>query len=305
MGVPDYQSMMLPALSRLADGREHGLRDLLGQVADDLELSESDRTEPLASGNGTKLYSRLQWAFTYMAQARLLDKVGRGLYKITQRGLDHLASRPTRIDNGVLRGYPEFVAFLTRSRTVGTDEVAAEHAAAVSEVAAASDPDTMIDQAARTIREQIVSELTDRVKGLPPTEFEILAIQLLEAIGYGHGRVTGGSGDRGIDGILEGDALGLDRVYVQCKRFSSANVGGGDLRNFIGALHQHRANRGVFMTTATFTDEALTSAQSSTYSIALLDGRRIAELMYDYDVGVVPDRTVVLKRIDEGRFIAQ
>jgi len=300
MGVPDYQSMMLPALSRLSDGRDHELRDLLTEIADSLKLTEDDRIEPLASGNGTKLYSRVQWAFTYMAQAKLLDKVGRGLYRITQRGLELLASAPERIDNRVLRGYPEFVTFMSRSRMIGSDEVASEHPAAT-----ASDPDTMLDQAARTIREQIVLELTERVKGLSPSEFEILAIQLLEAVGYGRGRVTGGTGDRGIDGILEGDKLGLDRVYVQCKRFSSANVGGGDVRNFIGALHQHRATRGVYMTTATFTDEAVTSAQSSTYSIALLDGRRIAELMYDYNIGVITDRTIVLKRIDEGRFIAQ
>ncbi len=300
MGVPDYQSMMLPALSCLSDGGEHELRDLLREIADELHLTEDDRIEPLASGNGTKLYSRVQWAFTYMAQAKLLDKVGRGLYKVTQRGLDLLGSKPERLDNRVMRGYPEFVAFMARSKVIGSDEIASEHA-----VVTASDPDTMIDQAARTIREQIVSDLTERVKGLPPSEFEILAVQLLEAVGYGRGRVTGGTGDRGIDGILEGDKLGLDRVYVQCKRFSSANVGGSDVRNFIGALHQHRATRGVYMTTATFTDEAVTSAQSSTYSIALLDGRRIAELMYDYNVGVVPDRTIILKRIDEGRFIAQ
>jgi restriction system protein len=289
---------MLPALRRLGDGSSHELRDLLSEIADDLGLSSEDRVEPLASGNGTKLYSRVQWAFTYMAQAGLLDKLARGLYKITPRGSELLATAPSRIDNSLMRRYPEFVAFMNRSRPSEAGEVTPPESPV-------SDPDTMLDQAARTIRERAVSEISARIRSMDPADFEVLAVQILEAVGYGHGRVTGGTRDRGIDGILEADALGLDRVYVQCKRFSAGNVGGDELRNFIGALHQQRATRGVYMTTADFTDEALTSAQTSTYAIALLDGRRIAELMYDYDVGVVSDRTIVLKRIDEGRFVSQ
>jgi restriction system protein len=296
MPIPDYQSMMHPALRRLADGGEHGLRELLEQVADDLGLSPDERAEALDSGNGTKLYSRLQWAYTYMAQAKLLEKVRRGVYCISSRGLELLKEDRTRIDNSVLRRYPEFQAFMVRTPT-------AERADSGAPVVAEADPDSMVDSSSRAIREQVVGELSDRVGNLSPAEFELLAVQLLEAIGYGRGRVTGRSGDRGVDGVLEGDALGLDRVYVQCKKFTAGSVGGEDLRNFIGALHQHRATRGVFVTTTGFSPEAVAAAQSSTYSIVLLDGRRVAELMYDYDVGVIVDRTIVLKRIDEGRFL--
>ena len=138
--------------------------------------------------------------------------------------------------------------------------------------------------------------------------FERLVIRLLLAMGYGRGREesafhTGGRGDEGVDGVIHGDALGLDPVYVQAKCYDrDSKIGPEKIQAFKGALDDKGAMRGVFITTARFSDAAERSGRASQKQIALIDGERLAELMIRFDVAVQTKRTVVIKRLDEDFF---
>ena len=147
-----------------------------------------------------------------------------------------------------------------------------------------------------------------RVREMVPTDFEGLIIKLLLAMGYGQGsdemaEALGGTGDGGVDGLIHQDPLGLDRVYIQAKRYKEGNnVSSPDIRNFIGALNIHRASKGVFVTASQFTADARQSAQGSTVQVVLIDGRRLTELMLRYKVGVLVRDTYEVKDLDEGFF---
>ncbi len=306
MAVPDYQTVMLPLLKRVATAeRPVAIKQLLPVLAQDMDLSDADLAERLPSGRLGLFHNRVHWAKLYMTRAGLLRSPRWGLFEITDQGRALLSAHPTRIDNGVLDRFPEFKAWRTHEAKPGGP---AAVSAALDQVAATATPEERIDLARRELEAGLRAELLDRVRQMDPSDFEGLIIQLLVKMGYGQGRselaeALGGSGDGGVDGVVNQDPLGLDRVYIQAKRNKEGNtVSPAEINSFIGALNIKRANKGLFVTASTFTRQAREHAGSSTLHVVLVDGDRLAELMVHYGVGVLVRDTIEVKAIDEGFF---
>lgn len=316
VAVPDYQTLMLPLLKRLGQANEPvAVRSFLESVADEFSLSAEERAERIPSGLENLLSNRLAWARTYLGKAGLLASPKRGLVQISEAGRALLRQQPTRIDLSILRNYPSFIDWLARSQSSsregsGADPERKENAREVSlpEGASHSTPRERIDAAQRELDAALRTDLLDRVRQMSPSDFEDLVIRLLLAMGYGEGLeemaiALGGSGDGGIDGVVHQDPLGLERVYVQAKRWKEHNnVGSSEIRDFVGALNIQRASKGVFVTASEFTGEAKAAARGSTVQVVLIDGERLADLMVRYKVGVLVRSIVEIKELDEGFF---
>ena len=306
MTVPDYQLLMKPVLDVLLTGERKHIREIVSLVSDVLELTEEDRAATIPSG--TPLISnRVAWSLSYLARARVIARPMRGMYEITSRGRELLAENLTIITNEELSRYPEFDILAERSNRRSalpkTTTGSTERMAVIREK---ESPLELIDRAVMRSRTLLEAELLERVLELDPTTFERLVVRLLQAMGYGEtGRVehTGKSGDGGIDGMVSQDPLGLDRVYMQAKRYARDNViGRPAIQGFVGALHGFQADRGVFITTSSFSKDASGYADAVNARLILIDGDRLASLMIRYGVGVQADYVATLHRVDEDFF---
>ena len=304
MPVPDYQSLMLPTLKALSDGVETSISELRDRIAAAEGLTQEDVSEKLPSGRQTVFANRVGWAVTYMERAGLVQRVRRAVYRLTAGGEQLLAREPSRVDNDVLGTYPAFVEWKHRERT---------HPPSIERVRLRDDeiretPEETLDRAAGEMRAILEAEVLDRVRNAAPVFLERVVVDLLIAMGYGGGdaamgRVTGRSGDGGIDGTIREDALGLDEVYLQAKKYGDGNaVGEGDLRNFAGAIDAAGTTKGVFVTTAGFTRAARNYVARSPKRIVLIDGKELARLMAQHGVGVRTRVRHEIKRIDEDYF---
>ncbi|MBO0902681.1 restriction endonuclease [Jiella sonneratiae] len=300
--IPDYQSLMLPVLRKVENG-EARIGSVVHQLADALGLSEDARAVLLPSGRQTLFANRVHWAKTYLTKAGLVEATRRGHFRITERGREILATRPERIDNRLLSRFEEFRQF-----THPTGSSVEEEFAPATETTADQTPDETIRGAHRRIEAALAQDLLDRVCIAPPEFFERLIVNLLLAMGYGGsaaeaGRTLGRSGDDGVDGVIDQDALGLDQVYIQAKRYGAANaVGPGAIRDFFGSLDRHKAAKGLFVTTSTFTSSARETAGYLSKRIVLIDGTNLARLMIRYNIGCRVEETLHLKKLDEDFF---
>ena len=309
MALPTYEDVMLPVLQILeASGPRHR-RELVAAVSDALHLSEAERQRTLPSGKATVIVSRVGWALAYLKQARVVESPSRGVYRLTDRGKGILASTPARIDGKFLSQFPEFLDFLQRARTAIAEKAGADEPPAQGVIETASDsasPEEALDSAYGRLRTGLEEELLEAVKAASPVFFEQLVIDLLVKMGYGGNRTdaaraVGRAGDGGIDGVIDEDRLGLDVIYVQAKRWDGA-VGRPEIQKFAGALQGQRARKGIFITTSNFTREAEDYAQRIENRIILVDGRRLARLMFDFDVGATPRSTYTVKQLDSDYF---
>lgn len=302
MAIPDYETIMRPLLDACADGKEHRVRDLAETLADVFNLTGAERSELLPSGI-VKFVSRVGWAKTYLKQAGLVEQPVRAMVRITARGMDALQSAG-RIDNTYLSRFAEFRAFKDRSRTAQQ----ATNAPSVNTAEEAVTPQEALQQAFDELRDSLVNDVLDALLHASPAFFERAVVDLLRAMGYGGavadaGTLLGGPGDGGIDGAIKEDTLGLDTVYVQAKKWAQdRTVGDREIRDFIGALQLQRARKGVFFTTSDFTKSARDSATRSESRVVLINGKKLAELMVDYKVGVSVTSTLELKRLDSDYF---
>ncbi|WP_426020762.1 restriction endonuclease [Brevundimonas sp. DWR2-3-1b1] len=309
MSVPDYQSLMQPLLRcAVRADRPVTILELQDVVAQDLGLDEAQLAERLRSGKQTVFHNRLHWAKQYMTRAGLLESTRRGQFQVTAAGRNLLAEDLPLINNRVLAKYPEFVGWL-KSRGIGSEADTAVFALpAATADANATTPEERIEAARRELEASLKADLLDRVRAMPPSEFEGLIIDLLVRMGYGQGgeemaQALGGSGDGGVDGVVHQDPLGLDRVYIQAKRYREGNSVGPDaINSFIGALNIKRANKGLFVTASSYTKQAREHAERSTTHVVLIDGDRLAELMLRHGVGVIVRHTIEIKTLDEGFF---
>jgi len=311
MAVPDYQTLMRPLLQRVvAAGTPVGIMEVSPLIASDLALTEEQLAERLPSGRQGTFHNRLHWAKQYMTRAGLFESTKRGHFQATAEGKALLEKDSAAINNDVLNRYPAFVAW--RSRSPGQSDTAAEEIdkglAPKAQAVAAATPEERIESARAELEASLRAEVLDRVRDMTPGDFEALIILLLVRMGYGQGReemaqALGGSGDGGVDGVVHQDPLGLDRVYIQAKRYREGNTVGPDaINSFIGALNIKRANKGLFVTASSFTKQAMEHARISTTHVVLIDGERLAELMVRHSVGVVTRDVVEIKAIDEGFF---
>ena len=304
MPVPDYQTLMLPVLAASAEG-EIRIGLVVDRLADQLALTADERTELLPSGKQTLFSNRVHWAKTYLSKAGLIELTRRGHFKITDRGRQVMASHPQRIDNTFLNQFEEFKQFKERSvqesaQDKGQAEATFEHSKET--------PDETMRVAHRQIETALAQELIARIQSARPAFFERLIVDLLLRMGYGGssrdaGRALGRSGDDGVDGVIDQDALGLDRVYIQAKRYAQGNnIGAGAIRDFFGSLDRHKAAKGLFVTTSAFSTSARETAELLSKRIVLIDGEQLARLMVRFDVGCRVEEVFQIKKVDEEFF---
>jgi restriction system protein len=301
MPVPDFQTLMLPALQQFAQGKPVSNDEVYQALLVGFSLSEGEQQELLPSGKQTKFGNRIAWALSHLSAAGLLDSISRGVRRITPRGLEVLGRKPDRLDITYLKEFPEFRAFRTRRKASEADTGTTEDSADEHET---STPDEQLQDAFDAVMAPQRIELLKAIMNQPPRFFEELVLKLLRAMGFGskfQGSAThlGQSGDGGLDGVIDEDALGLEQVYVQAKRYSADNaIGPSKIRDFAGALGVERARKGVFITTSRFTADAENAAERSDKRIVLIDGEELVELLFRYNVGVRTIKKLEIKTVD-------
>jgi len=298
MSIPDYQSIMLPLLQYVSDNQEHRITDAAEFLNKQFNLSESESRELLPSGIPI-FTSRISWAKTYLKQAGLLDQPRRGVFTITERGLSLLQEKPPAINVKLLEQYEEFRAFRSRKSHSVSNEPSLLQTSDET-------PEEQLAGAYQKLRSELENELLEIVKQSTPAFFERLVVDLLVKMGYGGsrkeaGKAIGRSGDEGIDGIINEDKLGLDVIYIQAKRWEGT-VGRPEIQKFAGALMGQSAKKGVFITTSSFSKDAIKYAQQIDARIILIDGDLLTSLMVDHGVGVTTIGTYEIKKIDMDYF---
>ena len=304
MAIPDFQTLMLPLLKVVADGREYRLRDVVELLAKEFYLTDEERQQLLPSGRYPTFDNRIAWAKTYLKKSGLIDQPRRAYFQITERGREVLKSSPSLINMKFLEQFPEYIAFKESPEEVEEQQRMAPSISAQNET-----PEELIENGARTIRKELAGEILQRVKGCPPAFFERLVVELLVKMGYGGtrqdaGRAIGRSGDEGIDGVIHEDRLGLDVIYLQAKRWENV-VGRPEIQKFVGALQGQRAKKGVFITISDFTKEAVEYVRNIDNKVVLINGALLANLMIDHNVGVSLAATYEIKKIDSDYFLEE
>jgi restriction system protein len=303
MPIPPFHEMLLPLLRRCSDGNEWTIAALRSPIADDFALTDAERQELLPSGTQTRFVNRLCWAKIYLERAGLIDRVRRGVFTTSAAGRTVLAENPAAIDLDYLNRFESFRNF--RQSRASADDAAGQSQPEPT----AETPDAVLERAHEALNDELAAQLLDEIADHTPEFFEKVVLDLMKAMGYGGwgdaaGRLTNAGADEGIDGIIHEDRLGLETIYLQAKRWQDP-VGRPEIHKFVGALHGRRARKGVFVTTSTFTREAVDYAAQIDTKIVLVDGRTLARLMILHDVGCAPAHTFVVKKLDSDYFVEE
>jgi restriction system protein len=300
MAIPDFQTIMLPFLKYAGDRKEHSKHETTDFLANVFHLTESERRVLLPSGKQELFDNRVGWARTYLKNAGLITGTRWGYYIITERGMAVLKQNPGTIDINFLRGIPGFKEFLTFKNETN---ISAKEEEKVT-------PQENLFNIAQKINDDLATEILSRVKSVSPKSFENIVVDLMIKMGYGGNfkdavKALGKVGDEGVDGVINQDYLGLNRVYLQAKRYEDNPVGHPMIRDFIGALDLKHAETGIFITTSTFTKDARDSIDRGSKRIILVDGTELAKLLITNNVGVTVEDTFELKRIDMDYFVEE
>ena len=303
--MPTWEGFMIPTLRVLSDGGERHWREFQPLVADEANLTEEQRTQMLGSRRRLKYHDRIGWAVSFLTNVGALERPKRGHYQITDAGRELVQLFPNGArerdvkmlgedPNSPIRVYQSTVP-----RTRSVESIVEADAEALT-------PTEQVQIGIERIHEEVAADLLARLQGKEPGFFEQAVVELLLAMGYGGttgtGNVTQLSNDGGIDGVIDQDILGLNRVYIQAKRYADNNaVGRPDLQAFVGAL-SGKADSGVFITTSRFSDGAKAYADNVPTRIILIDGKRLTSLMIRYGVGVQVSETYKVVEIDEDFF---
>lgn len=304
LSIPDFQTLMLPVL-RIAEAtnEEVKISDVVAKLAEVFALTSDELSQLLPSGKQTTFSNRVHWAKSYLGKAGLVELTKRAHFRITDRGREVLSAPPERIDIKYLNQFPGFQKFMDDEDESGGDTASSS----VVDNATTLTPDEVMRSAHRQLEVALADEMLQRIRSGTPAFFESLIVRLLVRMGYGGGSVTdvakalvGGPGDGGVDGVIDQDPLGLDRIYVQAKRYAAGNtVGAGDIRNFFGSLDRFKATKGLFVTASTFTSSARQTAEQLSKRIVLMDGEQLTKRMIYLGAGCVIDETSKVNNVDE------
>lgn len=310
MAVPDYKAFFQPLLVALADGQLHSIQNLRPQVFNSLSLTPEDLKERIPSGKQTYANHRFGWAKTYLSKAGLIDSPERGFCQITERGIAALDSSES-VTNEYLSQFPEFVQFKTGRKAEVEQpsemfDISSNKQAVIS--SNQQTPFEVIESEIEAINASVKEELLLAILKASPEFFENLVVDLMLAMGYGGSRRDAGSAtqytqDGGIDGIIKEDKLGLEMIYLQAKRYTNKTVGRPEIQAFAGALDMHRAKKGVFITTSTFSKEATEYVGLIEKRIVLVDSEQLTELMLSHDLGVSKKQIFEVKALDSDYFL--
>lgn len=299
--IPTWHAFLKPVLEVMSDGRQWPSRALKEAVCDHVGLTPEQRAETLGDGDSRAL-NRVGWALSALYRAKTVDKPARGVNVITDFGREFLAEHPGIITDADVKSLAVWNEYEpTRRPSTHTATLVA------TEFDESNDPTELIEAGIESFEADAAAELIRRLQQQHPDFFEQVVVDLLNAMGYGgaeqRGQRIGRSGDGGVDGVIDQDALGLSQIYVQAKRYAADNaVQRPELQGFIGALAGRGASQGVFVTTSRFSQGARDYAESIPQRIVLIDGPRLAELMIQYRVGVQVKKTYDVVEVDEDYF---
>ena len=296
---------MLPLLQLTAD-KEWRISDAVEHLAEGCKLSQEERTLLIPSGRQTTFSNRVAWAKSYLIKAGLLIPTKRAHFCISEQGRRVLANPPDRITIKYLSQFPEFQEF--RKPTESGNEAVDVQSSDLAQESSLT-PDETMRHAHSLLEQELADELLVKIRSGTPAFFENLVVRLLFAMGYG-GSVTeinkalvGGTGDGGVDGVIDQDILGLDRIYVQAKRYANGNtVGASAIRDFFGSLDRFKATKGLFVTASTYSTSARETAGMLSKRIVLVDGGQLTRLMIRHNIGCRVEETLEIKKIDEEFF---
>ena len=305
--IPTYEECMLPTLQALADGKPHSAKEVRQYIINHFSLTEEEQQMMMPNKRVRRLNSKSGWAITYMKVAGLIQAIQRGVYTITPAGKKLLASNLEAVNTKMLlERYPIFRSWYNRS--IGkddTNEVIQNDPSENVEIT----PEEQIEGAYQQMRSALVEDLLEQIAQQTPEFFERLVIRLLVAMGYGGSEeeisemVVGKPGDGGIDGVIKQDKLGLDRIYIQAKRWKNNAVGSSEIRDFVGALSIKNATKGIFITSSRFPQNIHQDIQQiHDKKVALIDGALLCQYMLDYNIGVSVQNVYEIKRIDSDFF---
>ncbi|RSC96086.1 restriction endonuclease [Tenacibaculum singaporense] len=295
--IPDFQTIMLPMLQLLSDGKSKTLNEVMQALAQHFKLTSEDLKIKVPSGQMGLFRNRVGWTRSYLKKAGLIKYPERGVYQITEEGKKFLATNPSKLRMKQLEQFPKYKEWRTTFNGTNTKQKEITNTQEQT-------PEEVLAATVTELKNELATELLDKLKENSFQYFENFVIQLLQKMGYGEFREeasqhTGKTGDDGIDGIISQDRLGLENVYIQAKRFTNNSVGSPEIRNFIGSLALQGVNKGVFLTTSRFSSSAIQTAQDSKQQkIALIDGKELTDLAIEYNLGVQVADTIQIKKID-------
>jgi restriction system protein len=290
MEIPKYHETFMPILEVLSDGRIIRTSDLKKQVKDQFysNLSKELLEQKTKSGD-ILILNRIAWGKSYLKQAEMINQPERAMVQITDKGRKVL-----RHGTLTLKKLLDDEDFLVNRKTNKNDKN-------IEDISENASPQDLIDTGFRSIEAQVKTELLVKLKTIDPYYFQKVVLMLLKNMGYGDFLETPKSGDGGIDGVINQDKLGLDKIYIQAKRYVDNKVREGDIRNFIGAISRD-ASKGIFVTTSTFDEKAIQKAHDAGQKIITIDGNTLVGLMYEYGIGVQIRDSYDIKQIDEDFF---
>jgi restriction system protein len=291
--IPKFHETFIPILKIIEAKEELHVEELKRRVRDTFysELPQDLLNQKTSTG-GLLIMNRIGWGKSYLKQAKLLEQPQRGYVKITAKGLDVLKKGQLTLSE-----LKKDLDYLAARNT--KDELKKEKASELEDKDFS--PQDLIEDGFETIKQTIKAELLERLKKIDPFYFEKVILILLKRMGYGEFVETKKTGDGGIDGIINQDQLGINKIYIQAKRYSENKVREKDIRNFIGAMSGDTTN-GVFVTTSTFDEAAIIKAKEAHHKIILIDGYKLTELMFEFGVGVQTTNTYEMKEVDEDFF---
>lgn len=302
--VPKFEEFLFPFLKCLQDGQQHKLSELRSKLKKHFNLSEEDLLIRTAKGTKTQFEDRINWSRQYLRRALLIEIPSNGIYVITKRGSDYLVNHTALSINDLMQ-YPEYAAFNSSRRPIlnqSNENISNSNGAELNNLT----PTEQLEQAFDSIEKDLAADLLQKVKGQTPAFFEHLVVDLLVKMGYGgsfadSAKVTQLSNDEGIDGIIYEDKLGLDKIYIQAKRWNN-QVGRPHIQQFAGALVGQNATKGVFITTSAYSGDAREYVKGLHQKIVLIDGQELAKFMIEYNVGVSTKKVYEVKRVDSDYF---
>lgn len=302
MAIPKFEEFLYPFLYRLKDENEVSRKDVLKYVIDYFQLTENDLEQKTKKGSTEIVNDRMGWTRQWLRRALFITIPKIGFYQITKRGKEYL-DKHTSLTQSDLLNYPEFAAF-ANTKKKEKNEPTKENISLTEQT-----PNEQLECAYQIILKDLAADLLQKVLEQTPQRFEQIVVDLLLAMGYGGsldgaGMVTKSSHDDGIDGIIKEDKLGLDKIYIQAKRYAVNNtIGKPILHAFAGALDEKKASKGVFITTSNFSSEARKFAEEkASKKIVLIDGEELARFMIEYNIGVSTKQIYKVKRIDTDYF---
>lgn len=302
--MPRWDELLALALQYYSDGEPHNNRTAKIDIADSINLTEELRQEKNIKNKNNKIENRVGWALSGLKIAGLLKQYERGSFEITDEGKSLLRKLPERFDEKFLKEtYPAYRENCVRNQQNYLQKKNAGYKDASNIVMNTLDPQERIENALSELEDKLSNELMERLYSINPYDFEKVVSELLIKMGYGDSEVTKKSGDGGVDAIVREDKLGLDKIFVQVKRYSEDNlVNEKQMRDFLGALSAWNVQKGIFVTTSRFDKKARSSAEKSDKKVRLIEGNELANLMIEYGIGVSTIHSYEIKIFDGDYF---